>query len=344
MRLLIVTQAVDSDASALGFFVEWLREFARQCEEVHVIAFKTGNYDLPSNVQVHSVRVAPGDSRLRRLLRYWVLLWKTLSQVDAVFTHMSPEYLIAAAPFVLTSGKPVIHWYAHREVSWRLRLAALIADRVATVTPNTFSLPLANKIALGHGIPTDLFRPVAVLTKEPRLVTVGRITPIKRLELMIEALAEVRRSLPAALDLYGEPLLASDFDYEQRLKALVTKLGLGEAVHFRGAVTFAESAGLYSSYAVALNAAPTGAPDKSVLEAMACAVPVVVTNENFRPIFGPDADRLITEDMPAALSAKIMALLQSPDPELARRLSDIIRRDFSLTALVGKLLKEFRTI
>jgi glycosyltransferase involved in cell wall biosynthesis len=344
-KLLVITQAVDRDASALGFFVEWLREFARQRDEVHVIAFKVGAYDLPPNIHVHPVRVASGDGRLRRLFRYWALLWEILPQVDAVFTHMSPEYLIAATPLVLTAGKPVIHWYAHREVSWRLKLVALIADRVATVTPNTFNLSLPNKIALGHGIPTDLFRPVATLTKELRLVTVGRITPIKRLELMIEALAQVRQSLPdATLDIYGEPIMEADFDYERRLKARVAELGLAEAVHFRGPVAFAESAGLYESYALALNAAPTGAPDKTVLEAMSCAVPVVVVNQTFVEILGPEAGECVAEPTPESVAAKSIALLKGDATDLGQRLRVIIEEKHSLKSLIARLIAAYAEI
>jgi len=52
MRLLIVTQAVDADSSTLGFFVEWLREFSRQCEEIQVIGLAVGRHDLPANVRL----------------------------------------------------------------------------------------------------------------------------------------------------------------------------------------------------------------------------------------------------------------------------------------------------
>jgi glycosyltransferase involved in cell wall biosynthesis len=176
-------------------------------------------------------------------------------------------------------------------------------------------------------------------------LTVGRITPIKGLEMMIEAFAEVRQSLPdATLDLYGEPMLASDFDYERRLKTRVTELGLGEAVRFRGPVAFSDFARLYASYAVALNAAPTGAPDKSVLEAMSCGVPVVVVNQTFVELLGPEAEACVAEAAPRALAAKVIGILQGDATELGRRLRVIVEEKHSLKKLIARLIAAYEEI
>ena len=83
MRILIVTQAVEADSSTLGFFVEWLREFSRQCEEVFVIGLAVGRHDLPPNVHVMSMGKERGAGKLARLFAFWKHLRAALPKVGA---------------------------------------------------------------------------------------------------------------------------------------------------------------------------------------------------------------------------------------------------------------------
>ena len=138
MRILIVTQAVDRDSSTLGFFVEWLREFSKQCERVDVIALSVGAHDLPSNVRVVSMGKERGAGKLTRLLNLWKGLRRSLPEADGVFIHMCPEYLIAGWPVFLFRRKPILLWYAHRQTNWRVRLGERLADVVGTISQGSF--------------------------------------------------------------------------------------------------------------------------------------------------------------------------------------------------------------
>lgn len=55
MRLLIVTQKVDRDDDLLGFFHQWICEFAKHCDFVTVICLEKGEYALPANVRILSL-------------------------------------------------------------------------------------------------------------------------------------------------------------------------------------------------------------------------------------------------------------------------------------------------
>jgi len=55
MKLLIITQAVDTTDSNLGFFHGWIEEFARHCSKVTVICLREGKHSLPTNVRVLSL-------------------------------------------------------------------------------------------------------------------------------------------------------------------------------------------------------------------------------------------------------------------------------------------------
>lgn len=342
MRILIVTQAVDAESSTLGFFIEWLREFARQCEEVRVIGLAVGRYDLPANVHVTSMGKEMGAGTLARLFAFWKHLRAALPKADGVFIHMCPEYLIAGWPLIAASGKPTLLWYAHRQSNWRVRLGARMADIVGTISEGSFPFATPKTRVMGHGIPTERFTPEAAGPASGRLVAVGRISVIKRLELLVDAVGILRRAgRDVRLELWGETIMAGDRSYKEGLVRRVEEQGLADAVVFRGSAAYGKMAEAAAGAAVALNAAPDGALDKAVLEAMACARPVVVTNRNFAKLLGTDADRCLAGSDPEDVAAKIAAHLDRPDPALGARLRAVVEREHSLKRLITRILSAY---
>jgi len=342
MRILIVTQAVEADSPTLGFFVEWLREFSRQCDEVFVVGLAVGRHDLPPNVHVMSMGKERGAGKLARLFAFWKHLYTALLKVDGVFIHMCPEYLIAGWPLFAAGRKPVLLWYAHRQSNLRVRLGAKMADVIGTVGEGSFPLADPKVRIMGHGIPTDRFAPEAGTPTPGRLIAVGRVTPIKRLELMIDAVGIMKRKgREVRLDLWGDPAASGDHAYKETLERRIKEHGLSEAVIFRGAAVYGKMSAVDASASVALNAAPDGALDKAVLEAMACARPVVATNRNFAPLFGADAERCLASDDPADIAAKIEAHLDRSDPALGARLRAIVEREHSLKRLISRILSAY---
>lgn len=337
-RPLVICQAVDADATALGFFVGWLAELSRQVERLAVIGQSVGRHDLPSDVVVGSMGKEQGISKIRQLSNLWSFLRRELPAADAIFVHMSPEYALVAWPLAAFFRKPIVLWYAHRSVTWRLRLATWLCDRVLTIATGSFLLNSGKVQALGHGIPTGLFTPGAPV-REPWLLSVGRITRIKRLEVMIEALASLRPSVPAAtLTLVGDEVTADDRTYRRELGELAERLGVSGAVIWAGKTRYVDLPAVYRMHALHLNLAPTGALDKAVLEAMSCGVPVVVANRNFAETFGHDAERLIVETEPRAVAIRLEGLLKNPDAGLPTRLRAAVEAKHSLQALIRGIM------
>src|SRR5687768_12332558 len=67
MRLLVITQVVDSDDPVLAATVPKLRALAERCEELVVLTARVGTHDLPAGV-TFELFGAPG--RLRRGLHF----------------------------------------------------------------------------------------------------------------------------------------------------------------------------------------------------------------------------------------------------------------------------------
>ncbi|MCX6787267.1 MAG: hypothetical protein NTY93_01940, partial [Candidatus Kaiserbacteria bacterium] len=137
MKLLIVTQTVDTEHSVLGFFVRWIEEFAKHCEKVTVICLHTGKYSFSNNVEVIALGRA---SHFTRTMRLWRICISRRREYDAVFVHMNPEYIVAAGFLWKIMHKRIALWYTHKSVNLKLRIAVLFAHIIFSASAESFRL------------------------------------------------------------------------------------------------------------------------------------------------------------------------------------------------------------
>ena len=119
----------------------------------------------------------------------------------------------------------------------------------------------------GQGIPLELF-PLPSENRDRRdLITVSRLSPRKRLDLLIRAFAslagkpEFERS---RLLIVGDTVGRDDVACKRSLQLLVTELGLTDRVVFLGHVPLQNMVSVYSTVAVHVNVSETGSMDKTV--------------------------------------------------------------------------------
>lgn len=344
MRLLIVTQSVDRNDPNLGAFYYWFEALAAKAESLVILAGRVGDIDLPPHVEVYSFGGARRGGRLGRLWRFWRLFSEHFVRADAALFHQIPEFVIAASPFLAGRGaaKVVALWYAHGQVTRRLRFAERRADYVFTSSLDGFRVPSKKAIVLGQAINTDLFSPVAA-DQPPAtpsrlcLLTIGRISPVKHYETIISACAILRRQLDRSftLSVVGGPLRAGDREYLKRLQALVSGKGLSEHIRFEGERPFLKVPEILRAHDLFLNASQTGSLDKVVLEAMACGLTVLSSNPAYREILPPPY--FIEKITPELLAERIQAVADEPRPNQGLR--DIVVRDHALTQTIEKLYR-----
>ncbi|MBI1998848.1 MAG: glycosyltransferase family 4 protein [Parcubacteria group bacterium] len=177
MRLLIVTQKVDRDDDLLGFFHQWICEFAKHCELVTVICLEEGTHNLPANVRVLSLgkehcgklEERPflaeqgaalrkfSTARIKYLLNFYKYVWSERRNYDSVFVHMNTEYMVLAGWLWRLMGKKIALWHVHFETNWRLRLAGLFAHTIFTTTLDGCRMWRKKVRAIGHGIDVARF-------------------------------------------------------------------------------------------------------------------------------------------------------------------------------------------
>ena len=106
---------------------------------------------------------------------------------------------------------------------------------------------------------------------------------------------------------------AEERAYAQELHEMVDSLRLNDVVEFAGAVPFHAVVAEYQRASLMLNLSQTGSVDKALLEAMACGVPVLTSNEAFQPILAPWPDLLLPPDATAAqVAQRVKSLAAMP--------------------------------
>ena len=322
MKLLIVTQKVNADDPILGFFCRWIEEFAGHFEAVAVICLEEGRHALPANVTVMSLGKENGAARLSQLWRFYSYIWKLRRGYDAVFVHMNPIYVVLAGWFWKLSHKEVALWYTHKDVDLKLRIAVEQSDAVFTAAAESFTLSTPKKMVVGHGIDTsryaDLPRTKRMGIEPVSIVSVGRITPIKHCETLVEAARILNEGWDTKfrVTFVGTPATEADKGYADMVKGLVARYGLSDVVSFKGDVRPADMPACYAAADVTINLTPTGGIDKAVLESMAAGVPALASNEAFRGYFESAekglAGQLIFELGDAGdLAGKVIALFRA---------------------------------
>jgi glycosyltransferase involved in cell wall biosynthesis len=288
MRLLVITQKVDLADPVLGFFHSWLGEFAKRSERLVVICLEQGMSHLPPSVTVRSLGKEKGRvSRLHYLFRFYRLLWQERKSYDAVFVHMNQEYLLAAGVWWKMRGKKVFLWRNHARGSWLTAAAVSLADKVFFTSPDSYTARFPKAELMPVGIATDFFCPDPRQAKRPRsLLFLGRISPVKRVELFLAVLEELaKRKVDFSATIAGV-VLPADRAYADVVKAQVAARGLGSHVRFLGSVSPEEALRLYREHELYVNLTPAGSMDKTIFEALAVGTAVVATNPALASILG----------------------------------------------------------
>lgn len=345
MKLLIVTQKVDATDTNLGFFVRWIEKLAEHCEQVSVIVnevYRDAQRYMPDNVRLCSLGKENGDSRLMRLLRYQRLLHEHLPDMDSVFFHMCPEYVLGAHFLPRIFRTKALLWYVHGEVSWRLRLAAFFVDKIFTASKESCRLRSKKVAVVGHGIDVDFFPPMTAPIANPsalRLFTAGRISPVKDIRTLIFGFFELEKRLPnisLRLALFGQPVTEADKRYKTELEKLTAALpGIfgGYAYHTSVREFYT---GVESGRTVFVHASRTGSMDKAVLEALATGLPVFTSSEVFSEAI--PGVRKFREGDAKDLAEKIVQAYKSGQLGYNATSAGWVRRHHSLDRLVKKII------
>jgi glycosyltransferase involved in cell wall biosynthesis len=287
----------------------------------------------------------PGGSRLRR---WWHLRrYLRASRPQLVVSFLSYFSVLAAvrgagigARVVFNQQTPMSAFLDDADYQWRgpwhrraftvvTRIGYRLADAIVTT-----SAGVADDLVKAFGVsrrriqvvhnPVDLAAIAAAAAEpldpvherawsRPVIVAAGRLADAKNYPLLLDALAMLRRTVPARLFVLGEG------EREAALREQIGRLGLGDAVVLCG---FQRNPWKYIARAdvFALTSRYEGFGNVLV-EAMACGVPVVATSSpGTREIVGVEHDGLLVDrHEPEAMAAALERVLT--DHALRQRLA-----------------------
>ena len=293
MNLLLFNLRVDRDHTALGFTTDWINELARHFDRVTVITMYRGVVAVADNVEVMSAGLERGLSKPHRVFNFYRLLAGALRrrEFDCCFSHMMPLFTLLAGPVLKAKRIPVALWYAHNHRPAILPAALAFADRALASTRTAFPIATNKLRVIGQGIDTGRFRPQARAMDDPvlRMITIGRTSKIKNIDLMIRALVRLRDALPGLpvrFVIVGEPLSGQDQAYVDSCRELAASLGIDDLVEWQAPVSFAEVHTAYYRGDIFLSANDNGL-DKAILEAMASGLAVVAMHPALEAPLGP---------------------------------------------------------
>lgn len=342
MKLLIITQTVDSQDPVLGFFHRWIEEFVKGCDAVRVVCLKEGVHQLPGNVTVRSLGKESGRSRFKYLWRFYSAIWSLRREYDAVFVHMNPEYVVLGGILWRLMGKRVFLWRNHYQGGWLTDLAGPLCQKVFYTSRYSYTAKFRNAVQMPVGVDLAAFRPDAAPERAPRsILSIGRIASSKRIDVLLEALGILReRGVAFTADIYGSPL-SQDEAYYAGLKDQAARLGLA-SVQFHPGPKNADTPPLYASHDIFVNASRSGMYDKTIFEAAACGAIVVASSKDY----AAEADaRCVFEDSdPASLAQALEGIvsLSPSEADTMRTQGMALANRHTLPQLVSKVLALYR--
>jgi glycosyltransferase involved in cell wall biosynthesis len=179
-----------------------------------------------------------------------------------------------------------------------------------------------------------------------RLLFVGQVLPHKGVHTVVEALALLASSEGGSrftLTIAGD----ADNPYGHELRRLVRELGVEEAVSFRGRVPRAEIVALYHEHDVLVFPSVWNEPfGITILEAMACGLPVVATGTGGSGEIVRDGDNaLVFAPGDAAACARQIGRLMDDDAlfeRIRRGARESVERHFTLERTIAEIEEGLR--
>jgi glycosyltransferase involved in cell wall biosynthesis len=305
-----------------------------------------------------------GVRAVARLLPYLAHLWSAAGRVQLfhVMANSGWSWHLYAAPAIWIGrlrGTPVVINYRGGEADTFLARAlawvrpSLVRASVVIV-PSGFLKAVFGKYGFATQVVPNIINlerfsvaaPAAGAARHaaraPLLLVARNLEPIYDNASALRAFALVRASYPAArLVVAGSgPLLA---DLEQ----LAATLGVVDAVQFTGRVDNSAMGALYQSADVMINPSLVDNMPNSVLEALACGVPVVSTNVGGVPFMVEDGKTalLVPPAAPEAMAAALLRVLGEPALALALREAGLqYVQQYAWSGVRPRLLQVYRDL
>jgi L-malate glycosyltransferase len=331
----------------------WLlaREVQRRGEVVQAVVTGSGS-ELANRLGADGVPVVPATWRAGLDPRALAAVIAAARRGAALLhAHDAHAVTLAGLASLLTR----VPFVATRRVDFPLRRRGLwaratriiaISEAVATVLTND-GIPADRLVVVHSGIDIDAVRSTAPFGVRTRLglaedsllaVTVGALVPHKDHATLLHSARRLTERFPTL-----HWVIAGDGELLPVLEWLRDQLGLGDRVHFLGRIP--EPEGLIAEADVFVMSSREEGLGTSVLDAMACGIPVASTAAGgLGEMLGGGAGLLVPAANPEALANAVGRILGDPSlgSALADRATQTVRH-FTAERMAGEVLTVYRS-
>ncbi len=337
--LYLFNLSTDRNDQILSFTWDWIEEFAKNFKQVKVYTTHKGKSSSNANIQVTELGGGEPRYRIRAIFRLLVVLKTILTEDNKpmVFHHMSVNTAVIIGLPLRIAGVRQGLWYSHSVGSLKLRIALKFVSKVFSSTPSAFPFRSKKCEFIGHGIRVEDFRrPPARNTKDEfRILSVGRIAPIKNLEKIIQAIHELGN--PMKKITFIGPTHEKDMEYRSMLLSLGAECGITVEIH--DSVERASIPNILGQYGIFFTGTPKST-DKAAIEAAISGCYVLSENHDTQKIVGMRDfwEKSTCESL--SLKNQLEYILKRP-PELVvqdrKGIQDIAIRNNDISNLVVKI-------
>ncbi len=302
------------DSNVLAAAHDWVESFAKNVDQVVVYSTHVGRIDLPPNVIVREIG---GGSPARKVIAVLRLLKSVAIEFPnrntlTVFHHMSTRSLLIVGLFYKLMGVRQGPWYSHSKKSFTLSASHILSDRIFTSTPSAIPIWNSRVKFVGHGLKSERFlrNDSGTFQKREGIVAIGRVVPVKRIELLVEA---VSRSKLANLGITCIGPHEADGNYPNKILELARTKGIN--VSLRNAIPYKEIPNTLRGFDLIFTGTPKSV-DKAVIEGAMCGCFVISSEEQAIKLTGMDQvfKSLGFESMPT-IENQLIAISGLPSEE-----------------------------
>ncbi len=330
---------------------------------------------LPSQTLIEKVKVTRFKNQFR-LMRYCVSLGmaKDLKNFDILHAHNYRNFqsdlgLLFAGlrrkPFILNThgsllgykkylpkGMPQVPYEIYDKLTFksvaRRADAIVVSSEFERNDAIEFGIDL-NKI---HVIPMGIDLPRVSTEKKKtngsplRLLFVGRLARVRRVELLIKALSLM--DFPVLATIVGgeeETASVAKGGYVNELKKLVEELKIEEKVEFVGPKTKEELCAYYSKSDIFIYPSLYENFGQPILEAAAAGLPIISTNVGVaREIVIESETGFIVSDEPKAIAARVCDLMNvETRKQMGEKMKQKVVADFGWEMVMQKYIKLYNS-
>lgn len=310
----------------------YIEAFAQKGYDISLIT-DSRTWIIPNDlsIPVHKLPILNRKNLLQHILPNTLRLVKILKQVNPDIVHLhaqhhySPAILISGYPFILTSWGKEVLVLSHADPAW-FSLAKLTASKAKKVTVDAeclkniwinMGVPDEKIKVIPFGVDTNKFNPNidgSDIRKKLHINEEDEVVISTRPFYSDYNISCLIRAIPSVLARHKNTkfIVKGSGPLENHLKTLAEKLKVSSNVRFVGIVSRNEFPKYLSAADIYVSTCLVDSTSVSLLEAMACGLPPVVTDipGNREWIDNEKNGLLYPPQNPKALAQKIIQLIE----------------------------------